>query len=149
MSPFYSMATYTTVPIRTAARSCEVAWFDDLCGGDTEFLGVLDESRRSNAAHCSLIAQLADQLGFKNLLLPTSYMVGQEGIPFAAALAGSTHQMNLLLAIRTGEIHPPMLARHIATPTICWRGVLRLISSILIYRVCAKILRSDTNVVPK
>ena len=109
------MATYTTVPIRTAARSCEVAWFDDLCGGDTEFLGVLDESRRSNAAHCSSIAQLADQLGFKNLLLPTSYMVGQEGIPFAAALAGSTHQMNLLLAIRTGEIHPPMLARHIAT----------------------------------
>jgi alkanesulfonate monooxygenase len=109
------MATYITVPIRTAARSCEVAWFDDLCGGDTEFLGVLDENRRSNAAHCSSIAQLADQLGFKNLLLPTSYMVGQEGIPFAAALAGSTHQMNLLLAIRTGEIHPPMLARHIAT----------------------------------
>jgi len=109
------MATYTSVPIRTAARSCEVAWFDDLCGGDTEFLGVLDESRRSNAAHCNSIAQLADQQGFKNLLLPTSYMVGQEGIPFAAALAGSTHQMNLLLAIRTGEIHPPMLARHIAT----------------------------------
>ena len=109
------MATYTTVPIRTAARSCEVAWFDDLCGGDTEFLGVLDECRRSNAAQCSSIAQLADQLGFKNLLLPTSYMVGQEGIPFAGALAGSTHQMNLLLAIRTGEIHPPMLARHIAT----------------------------------
>lgn len=42
-------------------------------------------------------------------------MVGQEGIPFAAALAGTIHQMNLLLAIRTGEIHPPMLARHIAT----------------------------------
>jgi len=109
------MATYTSVPIRTTTRSCEVAWFDDLCGGDTEFLGELDENRRSNAAHCSSIAQLADQLGFKNLLLPTSYMVGQEGIPFAASLAGTIHQMNLLLAIRTGEIHPPMLARHIAT----------------------------------
>jgi alkanesulfonate monooxygenase len=42
-------------------------------------------------------------------------MVGQEGIPFAAAIANRTLQMNLLLAIRTGEIHPPMLARHIAT----------------------------------
>lgn len=109
------MQSFTPVPIRTTQRCCEVAWFDDLCGGDTAFLGVLDESRRSNFAHCSSIATLADSRGFGNILLPTSYMVGQEGIPFAAALAGITRQMNLLLAVRTGEIHPPMLARHIAT----------------------------------
>lgn len=109
------MQSFTSVPIRTTQRCCEVAWFDDLCGGDTAFLGVLDESRRSNFAHCSSIATLADSRGFGNILLPTSYMVGQEGIPFAAALAGITRQMNLLLAVRTGEIHPPMLARHIAT----------------------------------
>ncbi|MBU3744413.1 MAG: LLM class flavin-dependent oxidoreductase [Sediminibacterium sp.] len=109
------MQQFTSVPIRTTLRCCEVAWFDDLCGGDTEFLGVLDESRRSNFAHCSSIATLADSLGFGNILLPTSYMVGQEGIPLAAALSGSIKQMNLLLAVRTGEIHPPMLARHIAT----------------------------------
>jgi alkanesulfonate monooxygenase len=93
----------------------EVAWFDDLCGGDTAFLGELDSLRRSSYEHCASIAEQADQHGFKNILLPTSYMVGQEGIPFAAALAHRTKQMNLLLAIRTGEIHPPMLARHIAT----------------------------------
>lgn len=109
------MQKFTSVPVRTTPRCCEVAWFDDLCGGDTAFLGVLDESRRSNFAHCSSIATLADSLGFGNILLPTSYMVGQEGIPFAAALSGITKQMNLLLAVRTGEIHPPMLARHIAT----------------------------------
>ncbi|MEI8109762.1 MAG: LLM class flavin-dependent oxidoreductase [Chitinophagia bacterium] len=109
------MQKFISVPVRTSHRCCEVAWFDDLCGGDTEFLGVLDESRRSNFAHCSSIATLADSLGFGNILLPTSYMVGQEGIPFAAAMSGITQQMNLLLAVRTGEIHPPMLARHIAT----------------------------------
>ena len=109
------MQKFISVPVRTSHRCCEVAWFDDLCGGDTEFLGVLDESRRSNFAHCSSIATLADSLGFGNILLPTSYMVGQEGIPFAAAMSGITQQMNLLLAVRTGEIHPPMLARHIAS----------------------------------
>ena len=109
------MTTYTCVSIRTPQRIAEVAWFDDLCGGDTAFLGELDPSRRSNYEHCSSIAEEADRHGFRNILLPTSYMVGQEGIPFAAAIAHRTEQMNLLLAIRTGEIHPPMLARHIAT----------------------------------
>jgi alkanesulfonate monooxygenase len=42
-------------------------------------------------------------------------MSGQETIPFAAAAAIHTRQINLLTAVRTGEIHPPMLARHIAT----------------------------------
>lgn len=109
------MSTFTSVSIRTMQRKAEVAWFDDLCGGDTAFLGELDPLRRSNYAHCSSIAEAADRHGFGNILLPTSYMVGQEGIPFAAAIAHQTSQMNLLLAIRTGEIHPPMLARHIAT----------------------------------
>ncbi|MCA6488175.1 MAG: LLM class flavin-dependent oxidoreductase [Chitinophagaceae bacterium] len=109
------MTTYTSVSIRTPQRIAEVAWFDDLCGGDTAFLGELDPSRRSNYEHCSSIAEEADRHGFRNILLPTSYMVGQEGIPFAAAVAHRIEQMNLLLAIRTGEIHPPMLARHIAT----------------------------------
>jgi alkanesulfonate monooxygenase len=109
------MTSYTGVSIRTPQRIAEVAWFDDLCGGDTGFLGELDPSRRSNYEHCSSIAEEADRHGFQNILLPTSYMVGQEGIPFAAAIAHRTLQMNLLLAIRTGEIHPPMLARHIAT----------------------------------
>lgn len=106
---------YQPVTTRTTARVCEVAWFDDLCGGDTEFLGVLDPDRRSNFTHCSNIIQLADTAGYGNILLPTSYMVGQEGIPFAAAAAGITNNINLLVAVRTGEIHPPMLARHLAT----------------------------------
>jgi alkanesulfonate monooxygenase len=103
------------VPVRTEKRICEVAWFDDLCGGDTAFLGTLDPRRRSNYAHCADIIKTADRMGFYNILLPTSYIVGQEVIPFAAAMAPQVKNINMLTAIRTGEIHPPMLARHIST----------------------------------
>lgn len=103
------------IAIRTTERKCEVGWFDDLCGGDTAFLGVPDPDRRSTFQHCLDIIRLADELGYDNILLPTSYMDGQETIPFAAAAATQTRQINLLTAVRTGEIHPPMLARHLAT----------------------------------
>ena len=106
---------YTAVPVRTTARVAEIAWFDDLCGGDTAFLGVLDPKRRSNFKHCNQILQTADQLGYNNILLPTSYVVGQEVLPFAGAAGAKTKNINLLAAIRTGEIHPPMLARHLST----------------------------------
>ncbi len=104
-----------SVLVRTEKRACEVAWFDDLCGGDTQYLGTIDPKRRSNFANCSKIIQTADQLGYKNILLPTSYVVGQEVLPFAAAMAPKVKNINMLAAIRTGEIHPPMLARHLAT----------------------------------
>ncbi|MDZ7935379.1 MAG: LLM class flavin-dependent oxidoreductase [Emticicia sp.] len=100
------------VAIRTEQRVVEVAWFDDLCGGDTAFLGTIDPTRRSNFANCSDIMKTADKLGFSNILLPTSYVVGQEVLPFASAMAPLTQNINMLAAIRTGEIHPPMLARH-------------------------------------
>ena len=105
----------TTPYIRTEEHCCEVAWFDDLCGGDTAFLGVPDPNRRSTYEHCTEIVQLAEELGYDNILLPTSYMLGQETIPFAGAAAAQTTGINLLTAVRTGEIHPPMLARHLAT----------------------------------
>jgi alkanesulfonate monooxygenase len=103
------------VPARTHERVCEVAWFDDLCGGDTAYLGTVDPTRRSNYAHCADIMRTADRLGYENILLPTSYVVGQEVLPFAAAMAPQVQNISMLAAIRTGEIHPPMLARHIAT----------------------------------
>ena len=103
------------VPTRTTKRVCEVAWFDDLCGGDTAFLGTIDPMRRSNYVHCADIMRTADRLGFQNILLPTSYVIGQEVLPFAAAMAPQVNNISMLTAIRTGEIHPPTLARHIAT----------------------------------
>jgi len=104
-----------SVAIRTNVRLAEVAWFDDLCGGDTQYLGVLDEERRSNYEHCGDIMLTAERMGFGNILLPTSYLVGQEVIPFVAAMGPQTSTINMLTALRTGEIFPTMLARHIAT----------------------------------
>ena len=104
-----------SVKIRTQQRVAEIAWFDDLCGGDTGFLGTIDPLRRSSFEHCGNIIKTADSLGFSNILLPTSYIVGQEVLPFASAMAPIVHNINMLAAVRTGEIHPPMLARHLAT----------------------------------
>lgn len=104
-----------SVAIRTPKRLAEVAWFDDLCGGDTQYLGVLDSKRRSNYNHCRNIMLTAERMGFSNILLPTSYLVGQEVIPFAGAMGAQTSTINMLTALRTGEIFPTMLARHIAT----------------------------------
>ena len=107
--------TITTVPIRTTDRVAEIAWFCDLCGGDTEFLGQLDPDRRSTFEHCKNILLTAEAQGFKNILLPTSYVVGQDPLAFASAVAHLTSDISLLIAIRTGELHPPMLARAIST----------------------------------
>jgi alkanesulfonate monooxygenase len=105
---------WKTVSIRTEKRVAEIGWFDDIIGGDTKFLGVLDEELRSSFEHCKEIAMQAEALGFKNILLPTAYTVGQEAITFATAIASYTTKIKLLVAIRTGEIHPPTLARIIS-----------------------------------
>ena len=38
-----------TVAIRTPERVAEISWFNDIIGGDTAYLGVLDNDRRSSA----------------------------------------------------------------------------------------------------
>lgn len=101
--------------IRTQEKVAEFAWFCDLCGGDTEYLGVVDQERRSNFAHCKDIVLKAEEMGFSNILLPNSYVVGQDPISFASAISQHAKRINLLVAIRTGELHPPMLARSLAT----------------------------------
>lgn len=101
--------------IRTPDPRVEVAWFSALCSDDYEFLGVPDGALRSSFAHCSRIVQRADELGYQNILMPSGWACGQETLPFAAATAVLTKQINHLVAVRMGEIHPPMLARHLAT----------------------------------
>jgi alkanesulfonate monooxygenase len=101
--------------IRTSDRAVEVAWFSALCSDDYEFLGVPDGTLRSSFAHCGNLVKRADELGYQNILLPSSWQVGQEPIPFAAGAGLQTDHINQLLAVRMGEIHPPMLARHIST----------------------------------
>lgn len=93
----------------------EVAWFAPICSDDYEYLGVPDNSLKSTFAHTSNILLTADRLGYRNILCPSSYQVGQDTLTFAAAVAPQTRNINLLTAVRCGELHPAMLARTIAT----------------------------------
>lgn len=96
-------------------EGAEVAWFAPICSDDYEFLGVPDKTLKSSYDHTSEILLNADKLGFRNILLPSSYQVGQDVWTFASAVAPHTQNINLLTAIRCGELHPPMLARSVAT----------------------------------
>src|SRR5260370_1055802 len=118
--------------IRTVDRQCEVAWFSALCSDDYEFLGVPDGALRSNYEHCGDIVRRADALGYQNILLPSGWIVGQDALTFAAAMAPQTKQINQLVALRMGEVWPPMLARAIATVDHISKG-----------RLCLNIISSD------
>ena len=103
------------IRIRTEERAAEVAWFSALCSDDYEYLGVPDGALRSSFEHCSGIVQRADALGYQNILLPSGWIAGQDALGFAFAMAPLTKQINQLVALRMGEVHPPMLGRAIAT----------------------------------
>lgn len=104
------------IPIRSDhTDAVEVGWFSALCGDDYEFLGVPDGRLRSSFEHCSDIVRTADRLGYQNILLPSSYQVGQDPLLFASAVAPMLEQISLLVAVRCGEVHPPMLARALST----------------------------------
>lgn len=115
------------VPIRGAdLEGAEFAWFAPLCSDDFRFLGVPDGDLRSNYANTQRIARRADELGFRNMLCPSSYQVGQDTLSFVAAVGPQLRQMNLLAAIRCGEMHPAMLARTVATLDHMMEGRLTL-----------------------
>ncbi len=93
----------------------EIAWFAPICNGDTDRLGKMPDRYRSSWANASAIVKRADDHGFRNILCPSSYQVGQDTWTFASACAAITKQISLLPAVRCGEQHPAMLARSVAT----------------------------------
>ena len=93
----------------------EISWFAPICDGDDQFLGVRDEKFKSNWENTSQIIKTADALGYSNVLCPSSYQVGQDPLTYISAMANLTKKINFLAAIRSGEMHPPMLARSLAT----------------------------------
>ena len=94
---------------------CEVSWFSALCDDDYEFLGVPEAGLQSSWEHCRDIALAAEQAGYDNLLLPSGYAMGIDSIAFAAGIAPLLRRMQLLVAVRMGEMWPPQLARQLAT----------------------------------
>ncbi len=122
----------SVVPIKSQDHdAAEVAWFAPLCSDDYRHLGVPDGDLRSSWENTRAIAQAADRLGFRNILCPSSYQVGQDTLSFVAAMAPLTERMNFLAAIRCGEMQPIMLARTVATLDHLLQGrlILNVISS--------------------
>lgn len=106
----------TVVPITSQGlEAAEISWFAALCSDDYQFLGVPDGDLRSSWSHCSTIVKTAEDLGFRNILCPSSYQVGQDTLSFVAGCAPITEKINMLAAVRCGEMQPIMLARTIAT----------------------------------
>jgi alkanesulfonate monooxygenase len=94
---------------------CEVSWFAPLCDEDYEFLGVPDPALISSWVHCRNVAMRADEAGFDNLLLPSNYGTGIDSVAFAAGVAPLLRRLQLLVAVRMGEMWAPQLARQLAT----------------------------------
>jgi alkanesulfonate monooxygenase len=110
------MHSFKSIPIRSEhQQAVEVSWFAPICNDDYEFLGIPADHLKSTFEHAADVLWTADRLGYNNILCPSSYQVGQDTLSFAAAVANQTQQMSLLVAVRCGEIHPPMLARTLAT----------------------------------
>jgi len=106
----------STVQIRSKdLESAEISWFAPLCSDDYEYLGVPDGQFRSSWGNTSSVLKKADELGYRNILCPSSYQVGQDTLTFVAGNAPLTEQINMLAAVRCGEMQPIMLARTLAT----------------------------------
>lgn len=125
-SPSTSPNLPAGIRIRTPQRAAEIAWFSAICSDDYEYLGVPDGRLRSSFEHCSAIVKRADELGYQNILLPSGWIAGQDALGFAFSMAVLTRQINQLVALRMGEVYPPMLARAIATLDHIARGRLTL-----------------------
>ena len=75
----------------------EISWFAPLCNGDDDFLGDRNPLYKSSWEHTSAIVKTADQLGFKNVLCPSSYQVGQDPLSFVAGMSSQTEKINFLV----------------------------------------------------
>ena len=117
----------TIVPVTSGhLDATEVSWFAALCSDDYRFLGVPEGDLRSSWDHCSAILKSAEAQGFRNILCPSSYQVGQDTLSFVAAGSQVTDSINMLAAIRCGEMQPIMLARTVATLDHMLKGRLTL-----------------------
>ena len=106
----------SVVPVTSQElKAPEISWFSALCSDDYQFLGVPENTLKSSWAHCSSILLEAEKQGFRNILCPSSYQVGQDTLSFVAGCAPLTESINMLAAVRCGEMQPIMLARTLAT----------------------------------
>lgn len=81
--------------------------------GDGPYLGTDERHRPATLGYLAEIAQAADRLGFKGVLLPTGTRCEDAWI-VAAALIPQTRRLRFLVALRPGSGTPALFARHAA-----------------------------------
>jgi len=101
-------------------------WFAALCDDDTTNLGNPAAGIVSSYDHCSNIVAEAAAQGFDGILLPSGYALGIDTVAFAAAVARDVENIDLLVAIRVGELWTPQLVRQLATLDQLSGGRLRI-----------------------
>ncbi|MER8733713.1 FMNH2-dependent alkanesulfonate monooxygenase [Mesorhizobium sp. M1227] len=82
--------------------------------GDGPYLGTDERHRPATFGYLREIAQAADRLGFKGVLLPTGTRCEDAWI-VAAGLIPLTERLRFLVALRPGSGTPALFARHAAT----------------------------------
>ncbi|MER8702476.1 FMNH2-dependent alkanesulfonate monooxygenase [Mesorhizobium sp. M1273] len=82
--------------------------------GDGPYLGTDERHRPATFGYLREIAQAADRLGFKGVLLPTGTHCEDAWI-VAAGLIPLTERLRFLVALRPGSGTPALFARHAAT----------------------------------
>ena len=91
------------VPITSPdLQAAEISWFSALCSDDYRYLGVPDGALRSSWDHCSDIVKTAEAQGFRNILCPSSYQVGQDTLDLLQRLVrvrGGAHAVAGVLQI--------------------------------------------------
>jgi alkanesulfonate monooxygenase len=96
----------------TATKPLDLYWYLPT-HGDGPYLGSEKRYRPPTFGYMRNIAQAADRLGFKGVLLPTGNYCEDAWIT-ASALIPLTERLRFLVALRPGSATPAMFARHAA-----------------------------------
>ena len=93
-------------------KPLDLFWFIPT-SGDGRYLGTEQGHRPADHRYLREIAQAADRLGYKGVLLPTGQGCEDAWIT-AAGLITATERLKFLVALRPGVASPTFLARHAA-----------------------------------
>ncbi|BDG37021.1 FMNH2-dependent alkanesulfonate monooxygenase [Geobacillus sp. 44B] len=91
----------------------ELLWFIP-SHGDGRYLGTTKGGRTAEYSYFRQIAQAADRLGYKGVLIPTGKSCEDPWL-LASALAAETEQLRFLVAVRPGLMSPTLAARMAST----------------------------------
>ena len=95
-----------------SSKPLDLFWFIPV-SGDGAYLGTEKGHRPAEFSYLKQIAQAADRLGFKGVLIPTGRGCDDPFIT-ASALAAHTEQLKFLVALRPGVASPSYFARQAA-----------------------------------